>query len=187
MNDEIEKIIETAKEMMEDTLSHFDAELSKIRAGKANPAMLDGINVEYYGNLTPLNQVCNINTPDARTLSIQPWEKIMVAPIEKAIATANIGLNPQNNGELVIINVPVLTEERRKELVKRTKVVGEDAKISLRNARKEANDEVKKLQKEGMSEDLANEAEEKIQKNTDKYTQGIDSDLVRKEKDIMTV
>jgi len=149
--------------------------------------MLEGVLVDYYGTNTPLNQVSNINTPDARTISVQPWEKPMLPVIEKAIMVANLGLNPQNNGELIIINVPPLTEERRFGLVKQTKTEGEHAKVSIRNARKEANDEIKKLQKDSISDDLAKDAEERIQKLTDAYGKNVDSILEVKEKDIMTV
>ena len=185
--EELDMIFDMAKESMEGAIAHLHKELLKIRAGKANASMLEGVFVEYYGNSTPLNQVSNINTPDARTISIQPWEKAMLPEIEKAIMAANLGLNPQNNGELIIINVPALTEERRLSLVKQTRSEGEHAKVSIRNARKEANDEIKKLQKEDISDDLAKDAEERIQKLTDSYGKMVDSILDVKEKDIMTV
>jgi len=180
-------IYDMAKESMEAALDHLHKELLKIRAGKASASMLEGVFVDYYGTNTPLNQVSNINTPDARTISVQPWEKPMLPVIEKAIMVANLGLNPQNNGELIIINVPPLTEERRLGLVKQTKTEGEHAKVSIRNARKEANDEIKKLQKDSISDDLAKDAEERIQKLTDAYGKNVDSILEVKEKDIMTV
>jgi len=180
-------IYDIAKESMEAALDHLHKELLKIRAGKASASMLEGVFVDYYGTNTPLNQVSNINTPDARTISVQPWEKPMLPVIEKAIMVANLGLNPQNNGELIIINVPPLTEERRLGLVKQTKTEGEHAKVSIRNARKEANDEIKKLQKDSISDDLAKDAEERIQKLTDAYGKNVDSILEVKEKDIMTV
>ena len=180
-------IYDMAKESMEAALDHLHKELLKIRAGKASASMLEGVLVDYYGTNTPLNQVSNINTPDARTISVQPWEKPMLPVIEKAIMVANLGLNPQNNGELIIINVPPLTEERRLGLVKQTKTEGEHAKVSIRNARKEANDEIKKLQKDSISDDLAKDAEERIQKLTDAYGKNVDSILEVKEKDIMTV
>ncbi len=185
--EEINMVLEMAEDGMKSSIDHLIKELSKIRAGKAHPSMLDGIMVDYYGSQTPLNQVSNVNTPDARTISIQPWEKAMLEPIEKAIMMANLGLNPQNNGELIMINVPPLTEERRKNLVKQTKTEGEHARVSIRNARKEANDEIKKLQKEAISDDLAKDAEDKVQKLTDKYTQSVEDLLAKKEKDIMTV
>jgi ribosome recycling factor len=185
--EEIEMIYDMAKESMEAALDHLHKELLKIRAGKASASMLEGVFVDYYGTNTPLNQVSNINTPDARTISVQPWEKPMLPVIEKAIMVANLGLNPQNNGELIIINVPPLTEERRFGLVKQTKTEGEHAKVSIRNARKEANDEIKKLQKDSISDDLAKDAEERIQKLTDAYGKNVDSILEVKEKDIMTV
>jgi len=185
--EEIEMIYDMAKESMEAALDHLHKELLKIRAGKASASMLEGVFVDYYGTNTPLNQVSNINTPDARTISVQPWEKPMLPVIEKAIMVANLGLNPQNNGELIIINVPPLTEERRLNLVKQTKAEGEHAKVSIRNARKEANDEIKRLQKDTISDDLAKDAEERIQKLTDAYGKNVESILEVKEKDIMTV
>ena len=185
--EEIEMIYDMAKESMESALDHLHKELLKIRAGKASASMLEGVFVDYYGTNTPLNQVSNINTPDARTISIQPWEKPMLPIIEKAIMVANLGLNPQNNGELIMINVPALTEERRLNLVKQTKAEGEHARVSIRNARKEANDEIKKLQKDAISDDLAKDSEDRIQKLTDSYGKTVDSSLEVKEKDIMTV
>lgn len=187
MNEEIQLIIEDARESMVKSIRHLEDELLKIRAGKANPSMLDGIMVEYYGNPTPLNQVANVNTPDARTIRVQPWEKNMLEPIETAITYANLGLNPQNNGEVVMINVPALTEERRKDLVKKCRAEAENAKVSIRGARKDANDEIKKLQKDGLSEDLAKDAEDEIQKLTDQYNAKADNEIERKEKDIMTI
>jgi ribosome recycling factor len=185
--EEIKMILEMAEDGMKSSIDHLQKELAKIRAGKAHPSMMDGVMVDYYGSQTPLNQVSNVNTPDARTISIQPWEKSMLEPIEKAIMMANLGLNPQNNGELIMINVPPLTEERRRNLVKQTKTEGEHARVSIRNARKEANDEIKRLQKDSISDDLAKDAEDKVQKLTDKYNQSVEDLLERKEKDIMTV
>jgi ribosome recycling factor len=185
--EEIKMILEMAEDGMKSSIDHLHKELAKIRAGKAHPSMMDGVMVDYYGSQTPLNQVSNVNTPDARTISIQPWEKSMLEPIEKAIMMANLGLNPQNNGELIMINVPPLTEERRRNLVKQTKTEGEHARVSIRNARKEANDEIKRLQKDSISDDLAKDAEDKVQKLTDKYNQSVEDLLERKEKDIMTV
>ena len=187
MEEEIDLILESAKESMDKAIEHLEKELTKIRAGKANPSMLDGILVEYYGSNTPLQQVANIGTLDARTLTVQPWEKATLEPIERAIINSNLGLNPQNNGEMILINIPQLTEERRKDLVKQAKAEAEHAKVSVRNARKEANDEVKKLQKDGLAEDQAKGVEEKIQELTDKYGAKVDHILELKEVDIMKV
>lgn len=187
MNEEVEMLLDITKEKMSKSIVHLERELQKIRAGKADPAMLDGIFVDYYGVNTPLGQVSNINTPDPRTISIQPWEKQMVAPIEKAILAANIGLTPVNNGELIRINIPILTEERRKILVKQVKVEGENAKIGVRAARKESNDDIKKLKSDGLSEDMAKDTEISVQKLTDDYIKNIDTILEKKEKEIMTI
>lgn len=187
MTEDLNMIFEMAKESMNSAIKHLENELAKIRAGKANPSMLDSVYVEYYGTNTPLNQVSNVNTPDARTITVQPWEKSMLDPIEKAIIVANLGLNPQNNGDIIIINIPPLTEERRKSLVKQTRAFGEDAKVSVRNARKDANDEIKKLEKDGLSEDLSKDAEEEVQKLTNTFSAKVDKLLEAKEKDIMTV
>lgn len=187
MNQEIEIIMEETQERMGEALSHLETELSKIRAGKATPALLDGITVDYYGVTTALSQVSNINTPDAKSIIVQPWEKNMLNPIEKAILAANIGLTPMNNGEIIRINVPPLTEERRIQLVKMVKIEGENAKISIRNSRKWANDELRRLLKEGLSEDLEKDSEAKVQEYTDDYTIKIDAVIEEKEKDIMTV
>lgn len=187
MEEEIDLILESAKESMGKAIEHLEKELTKIRAGKANPSMLDGILVEYYGSNTPLQQVANIGTLDARTLTVQPWEKATLEPIERAIINSNLGLNPQNNGEMILINIPQLTEERRKDLVKQAKAEAEHAKVSIRNARKEANDEVKKLQKDGLAEDQAKGIEEEIQELTDKYVAKVDHILELKEVDIMKV
>lgn len=187
MNEEVDIIIETAKEYMDNALKHLENELAKVRAGKATPSMLDSVQVDYYGSYTPLNQVANVNTPDAKTITVQPWEKNMLDPIAKAILNANLGLNPQNNGEIVIINVPPLTEERRRDLVKKARAEAENAKVGIRAARKDANDEVKKLQKDGLSEDFAKAAEERIQELTNTYVKNIDDEVDRKEKDIMTI
>jgi len=172
---------------MEKSISHLENELMKIRAGKANPHMLDGIMINYYGVQTPLNQVSNIGTPDPRSLVIQPWDRSIIETIEKAIMQANIGLNPVNNGEVIRINVPPLTEERRKELVKQVKNEGENTKIGIRTARKDANEELKKMKKEGLAEDEEKIAQDEVQKLTDEYTEKIDMILEAKEKDIMTV
>ena len=184
MNEEIDFIIDTAKEQMQHAIEHLVKELRSIRAGKATPSMLSTIMVDYYGSQTPLSQVANVNTPDARTISVQPWEKNMLQEIEKAIMIANIGFNPMNNGESIMINVPPLTEERRKDLVKQAKAEAEHAKVGVRNARKEANNDLKKLD---ISEDLKKNTETDIQALTDSYVQQIDQKLVLKEKEIMTV
>jgi ribosome recycling factor len=183
--EEIEIIIDSAKDQMDHAIQHLEKQLVKIRAGRANPSMLEGVMIEYYGSMTPLNQVANVGTPDSRTLSIQPWEKAMIPEIEKAILNSDLGLNPQNNGEMVMINIPPLTEERRKDLVKRARKEGEEARISIRSARKEANDEVKKL--DGISEDFIKDGEEEVQELTDKYTHKVDEILDKKEADIMQV
>ena len=183
--EEIEIYLDTAKEMMESALQHTLDEFSKIRAGKAMPNMLDGIEVEYYGTMTPLNQVAGVTTPDARTLSVKPWEKTMLQEIERAIINSNLGFNPQNDGEQIRINIPPLTEERRLQLMKQVKAEAEKGKISVRNARKDTNDSLKKM--EGVSEDLVKNAEDDVQKLTDTYTSKIDALVDSKEKDIMTV
>ena len=184
MEDEIEFIIDTAKENMDKAIEHLKKQLQNIRAGKANPAMLGSVMVEYYGSQTPLQQVANVNTPDARTISIQPFEKSLIKEIEKGIMMANLGFNPMNNGENVIINVPPLTEERRKQLTKQAKAEAEDAKVGVRNDRKTANNELKKLD---VSEDLLRDAENEVQELTDAHITRIDSILENKEKEIMTI
>lgn len=184
MEDEIEFVIDAAKEGMEKAVAHLKKELLNIRAGKASPAMLGSVLVEYYGAKTPLNQVANVNTPDARTISIQPFEKKLIPEIEKGIMQANLGFNPMNNGENVIINVPPLTEERRKQLTKQAKAEAEDAKIGVRNDRKTANQELKKLD---ISEDQLKSAEDEVQELTDTYIARIDKILEVKEKEIMTI
>ncbi len=187
MEEEIEFILDSAKEAMAKAIEHLEKNLTKIRAGKASPSMLDTVFVDYYGSQTPLNQVANVGTMDARTLTVQPWEKTMLEPIERAIINSNLGLNPQNNGEMILINIPQLTEERRRDLVKQAKAEVEDAKVSIRNARKEANDEVKKLEKDGLSEDRAKDLEGEIQDLTDKFGAKADKILDAKEADIMKV
>ncbi|MEK9602937.1 MAG: ribosome recycling factor [Flavobacteriaceae bacterium] len=184
MNEEIIIITETAKESMEMSIQHLEKELLNIRAGKANPIMLNSVVVEYYGTPTPLSQVANINTPDGRTLSIQPWEKSLLPEIEKGILQANLGFNPMNNGESLIINIPPLTEERRKDLVKLAKAEAENAKVGIRNARKDANNEVKKTDS---SEDLQKNAEIDIQELTDQFIKKVDDIFNTKEKEILTV
>jgi len=187
MEEEIDLIIETTKESMENSIAHLEKELSKIRAGKATPSMLDGVMVDYYGAQTPLAQVANVGTLDARTITIQPWEKSTLEPIERSIINSNLGLNPQNNGEMIIINIPQLTEERRRDLVKQAKAAVEDARVGVRNARKEANDEVKQLQKDGLSEDRAKGVEDEIQELTNSSNARADRILAAKEEDIMKV
>ena len=182
--DEVELILEEAKEGMEKAIDHLKKQLSNIRAGKANPSMLGSVMVEYYGSQTPLNQVANVNTPDARTLSIQPFEKSLIQEIEKGIMQANLGFNPMNNGESVIINVPPLTEERRKQLTKQAKAEAEDAKVGVRNDRKQAMQELKKVE---ISEDELKDSEKEVQELTDSYIERIDNILANKEKEIMTV
>ena len=187
MSDEINELIEEAQLGMDDSIDHLQKELAKIRAGKASPNMLSGIVVDYYGAKTPLNQVANVSTSDSKTITIQPWEKSMLAPIEKAIFEANLGVTPQNNGEIVIINVPALTEERRKELVKRSKATGEDAKVSIRNSRREAMEGIKKAVKGGYPEDAGKRKEEEVEKLTKEYVEKVEKLIQSKEKDIMTI
>jgi ribosome recycling factor len=184
MNEEVDFIIDSAKEDMDKAIKHLEKSLLSIRAGKASPAMLGSVMVDYYGSQTPLTQVSNVSTPDARTISIQPWEKQMITPIEKGIMFANLGLNPMNNGDMIIINVPVPTEERRRELAKQAKSEGEDAKIGVRNDRKVAMNELKKVD---ISEDLKKNVEDDIQTLTDKHIVKIDEMVALKEKEIMTV
>lgn len=179
--------IELAKMEMEGALDHLKREFAKIRAGKANPAMLSGITVDYYGTQTPLNQVATVQSSDSRTLTISPWEKSMIAPIERAIFEANLGLTPQNNGEMIIINVPILTEERRKTLVKQAKSYVEDAKVSIRQARKGAMDEIKKAVKDGYPEDSGKDREGDVDKLTKKFSDNADKLLEAKEKDLMSI
>ena len=187
MNEEVQMAIDEAKEQMEKALTHLDSELRKIRAGKAHPSMLDSVMVDYYGSMTPLKQVGNVSTPDARTITVQAWEKPMLDPISTAIINANLGLNPQSNGEVIIINVPALTEERRRDLSKRVRAEGEHAKVSIRNGRKDANDFIKSSEKDGLSEDMAKTAEASVQNLTDSYSKKVDEMLDAKEADIMTV
>ncbi len=187
MQEEVQLVYEMTREKMDKALEHLDTELSRIRAGKANIHILDGIMVDYYGAMTPLNQVSNISTPDAKTIAIQPWEKKMIDPIEKAIQQANIGINPINNGELIRLIIPPLTEERREALVKQVKNEGENARVSIRNSRREANEEYKQMQKQGLAEDDAKRAEENIQELTNEYAEKIDKIVEAKEEDIMTI
>lgn len=185
MNEEVQFIIDSAKESMDNALKHLEKQLVNIRAGKASPAMLGSVMVNYYGSQTPLSQVSNINTPDGRTITVQPWERGMLQEIEKGIMIANLGFNPMNNGETIIINVPPLTEERRRDLAKQAKAEAEDAKIGVRSARKDANNEIKKS--EDISEDLKKNAEIDIQELTDRHVRRIDEILEIKEREIMTV
>ncbi|MGN8071471.1 ribosome recycling factor [Mucilaginibacter sp. SG564] len=187
MSELIKKQVTDAKALMDKAIDHADSELNKIRAGKANPSLLDDIMVDYYGNPTPLSQVGNVNTPDARTIIVQPWEKSLLGAIEKAIKEANLGFNPQNDGVIIRINVPPLTEERRRDLVKKAKGEAETGKIAIRNIRKDANEKIKKLKSEGVSEDEIKTGEAEIQKLTDAYIVKIDQLSEAKEKDIMTV
>jgi len=187
MTEDIMMVIDLTKESMKKSIEHLEHALIQIRAGKADPRIFDGIMVDYYGSLTPLPQISNINTPDARTIKIQPWEKNMIAAIEKAILYANIGLNPSNNGEAVLINVPALTEERRRDLVKQARHEGENSKVGIRTARKDANDHLKQLKKDGLAEDLEKDAVDEVQRLTDDYTRKIDEMIKRKEEDILTI
>lgn len=184
---DIELQLEEVKEQMLATVEHLKNELVKIRAGKADSSMLKSVKVDYYGNLTPLHQVANLSVPDAHTIAIQPWDKATIPLIEKAIINANLGFNPDNNGEVVRVNVPPLTEERRRDLVKQAKAEGENARVSLRNARRDANEAFKKMEKEGLSEDLRRDAEAEVQNLTDSYNKKVDVYLAEKEKDIMKV
>lgn len=185
--EDIEFYIEHAKELMEKTLQHTNSSLAKIRAGKAMPNMLDGILVPYYGTPTPINQVASINSQDARTLVIKPWEKNIIGEIERSIINSDLGLNPQNDGELIRINVPALTEERRVDLVKQARNEAENGRISIRNVRKDANDHLKKLLKEHLSEDEVRHGEDEVQKLTDEFISKIEELIQKKEDDIMTV
>ena len=187
MQEEIDLIIETTEESMQASIGHLQRELLKIRSGKASPDMLDGIRLDYYGSATAISGVANIKVEDGRTLVIQPWEKKMIAEIEKAIFAANLGVTPQNNGEAIRIIIPPLTEERRKQLVKQSSVAGEHAKVSIRNARREAIEEIKKEVKNCYSEDAGKNSEQIVEDDTKKYIGQVDSILVQKEKELMTV
>ncbi|MEC4050022.1 ribosome recycling factor [Flavobacterium sp. SUN046] len=185
--EEIEFILDSTKEAMNGSVAHLEKSFLNIRAGKASPQMLGSVFVDYYGSQTPLSQIANINVPDARTITIQPYEKNMLQPIEKAIMVANLGFNPMNNGDIIIISVPPLTEERRRDLVKQAKHEAEEAKIGIRNHRKDANTDIKKLEKDGTSEDSCKVAEETVQKMTDAFIKKIEEHLVTKEAEIMKV
>lgn len=183
--EELDLILEEAKDQMQKALEHLEKELLKLRAGKASPAMLSSVRFDYYGNSTPLSQAANINSPDARTLTVQPWEKNLIPEIEKAIINSNLGFAPSNNGDMIIISIPPLTEERRKELAKLAKAEAENAKVGIRNARKDANNDIKKA--EDVSDDLKKQYEDRVQGLTDKYVKSSDDILAAKEKEIMTV
>lgn len=187
MTEELDMIFDEFKSANGKTLVHLENELTKIRAGKASPAMLNGVMIEYYGSMTPIQQVANINTTDARTILVQPWEKNMLNDIAKGIINSNLGLNPQNNGEQLIISVPPLTEERRRDLVKKAKAEAEHAKVGVRNNRKDSIDMIKDLKNDGLSEDMAKTAEEEVQKITNGAIKKVDDLVELKEKDIMTV
>ncbi len=187
MSEELDMIIEDAEASMVKAIAHLEVELGKIRAGKANPSMLDGIMVEYYGAPTPINQVANINIMDARTISVQPWEKKTLQMIERAIIAANIGINPQNDGINIRLFLPPLTEERRKELVKKSAGEAEHSKVAIRSIRRDAIEEVKKLQKDGLSEDTAKDAEATVQETTDRFILLVEKHLAAKEKDVMSI
>jgi len=187
MSDEVKMALDEAQDAMNKSIEHLEFELNKIRAGKATPAMLEGVRVDYYGSLTPLKNVANITAPDARTLTVQPWEKGMLDSISKGIMEANLGLNPQNNGDVIMIAVPMLTEERRKELSKRSHAEGEHARVGIRNSRKAAIDFLKQAQKDGLPEDEAKSGETKVQELTDRFNKKVDEVLAAKDKDIMTI
>ena len=187
MSDDLEFILEEAREDMKKALDHLETELIKIRAGKASPQMLEGLTVDYYGSPTVLNQVANVSAMDARTLTIQPWEKNMLQPIERAIINANLGVTPQNDGNIIRLFMPPLTEERRREFVKRAGGEGEQSKVAIRSLRREAIEQIKKLQKDGLSEDEAKDAEKEIQDITDKNIALVEKHLAAKEKEIMAV
>lgn len=187
MSEDVSLTIDMAEESMKKALAHLEVELAKIRAGKANPQMLEGIVVDYYGSPTPLSQIGNISVLDARTLTIQPWERNMLQPIERAIINSNIGINPQNDGIIIRLFLPPLTEERRRELVKRCLGEGENAKVAIRNIRRDAIESIKGLKKNGLSEDAAKDAEANIQEVTNKHIALVDKYLATKEKEIMVV
>ncbi len=187
MSEEVKMALDEAAEAMTKSIVHLENELNKVRAGKASPVMLDGVRVDYYGTMTPLKNVANVTTPDARTLTVQPWEKGMLNAIAKGIMEANLGLNPQNNGDVIMIAVPMLTDERRRDLSKRAHSEGENARVGIRTARKEALDFIKQAQKDGLPEDEAKTGESKVQELTDKFNKKVDEVLAAKDKDIMTI
>ncbi|MBL7770909.1 MAG: ribosome recycling factor [Flavipsychrobacter sp.] len=187
MTEELSMILDDTSDSMKKAINHLELELVKIRAGKANPQMLDGIVVDYYGSPTPIGQVANITAADARTLTVQPWEKNMLQPIERAIINSNLGINPQNDGVLIRMFLPPLTEERRRELVKKCNGEGEQSKVAIRSIRRDAIEQIKKLQKDGLSEDAAKDAEKEVQELTDKHIALVEKHLAQKEKEIMAV
>lgn len=187
MNEEAKMYLEEARDNMEKAISHLEDELTKVRAGRANPSMLAEIKVDYYGTTSPLTQVANVSATDARSLMIKPWDKSMLQPIEKAILASNIGLTPQSDGDVIRLNIPMLTEERRKALVKQVHQIAEHSKVSIRNARRDGNEGIKSLQKEGLGEDEAKQASDDIQHFTDAYIAKVDKHIEAKEKEIMTV
>ena len=184
---DLQSIYQETTEQMEKSISHLEYELLRVRTGKANTALLDSVMVEAYGSMMGLSSVANISTPDARTLVVQPWDKSTLKAIETAIINSNLGLNPGNDGEIIRINLPPLTEERRRDLLKLAKSMGEDAKVAIRNGRRDANEKIKKLQKDGLAEDEAKNAESKIQQITDKMSARVEEILTNKEKEIMTI
>ena len=187
MIDKAQAVIDDVKETMQSAVTYLDEDLKTYRAGKANPAVFNSVVVNYYGTMTPIPQVASITTPDAKTMLIQPWDRNLIHPVEKAIMDANLGFTPQNNGEVIRINIPALTEERRKELVKKARTAGESAKVGVRNARRDAIDALKKLQKEGLPEDTEKDFEDEVQKLTDNFSKKVEDILSAKEKEIMTV
>ena len=187
MIDKAQAVIDAVKEKMQSAVTYLDEDLKTYRAGKANPAVFNSVVVNYYGTMTPIPQVASITTPDAKTMLIQPWDRHLIHPVEKAIMDANLGFTPQNNGEVIRINIPALTEERRKELVKKARTAGESAKVGVRNARRDAIDALKKLQKEGLPEDTEKDFEDEVQKLTDNFSKKVEDILSAKEKEIMTV
>lgn len=187
LTDELKNHVAHANQQMQKVIEHLESALLKIRAGKASTQLVEGVMVDYYGNPTPLSQISNLNTPDGRTISIQPWEKNMIDPIEKGIMAANLGLTPQNDGAIIRLNIPPLTEERRKELVKGTHAEGEHNKVSIRNIRRDSNEHIKKELKNGASEDMVKEAELQVQSITDEFIKKVEEHVEKKEKEIMTV
>jgi ribosome recycling factor len=187
MSDDLALILDVAQDSMQKVIGHLENELVRIRAGKANPQMLDGLTVDYYGSATVINQIANVSVMDARTLTIQPWEKNMLQPIERAIIAANLGVTPQNDGNTIRLFMPPLTEERRKEYVKKAYGEGEHSKVAIRNIRRDGIEQIKKLLKEGLSEDLTKDAEKNVQEMTDKFISLVEKHLSAKEKEIMSV
>lgn len=187
MIDKANEILAKAKEQMTSASKFLEESLKNYRAGKANPAIFNNVLVDYYGSKTPIPQVASVTVPDARTIMIQPWDRSLISAIEKAILDANVGMTPQNNGEAIRLNVPALTEERRKELIKKAKSEGENAKTVIRNARRDAMDALKKCIKEGLGEDMEKDFEDKVQKTTDEITKNVDALVAAKEKEILTV